>query len=670
MKRFFTIFLLAAFAGALTAGIAQAKVYKLSSPDGRTSVEVDVQKQITWSVRHGGRQVLAPSAISLTAAGNVIGYDARIKSARTEKIRGTVAAPFWRQAVIEERYNELELTLPDGWSLTFRAYDGEGVAYRFSSTSLKKGDRITAEQAEFNFDRDYTAYVPYNPDTEHPFATSFESKYTVAPLSAFRSDALAFSPLLVCLDGGLRVEVTDADIESYPGMFLKKGSRSLSLEGSFAPVPAATRETPRRGQVVVDRYSDDLAVIRENASKKAPRHFPWRVLAIAESDADLPVNNLVYLLASPSRVKDISWIKPGKVAWDWWNDWNITGVDFEAGINTRTYKHYIDFAAENGLEYVVLDEGWSAPLDIMKLNPAIDLKELAKYASSKGVDLVLWAVSYVLDKDLEKACKTYSKMGIKGFKVDFMNRDDQLLEKFLEETAADAAERKLVIMYHGIHKPTGLCRTYPNVLNYEGVYGLEQGHSIGGRKVVVSNDVNLVYTRMIAGAMDYTPGAMRNRAFNAPAFVKGRDPSACYGTRCHQLALFPLFEAPVQMLCDSPTQYRTEPECTAFITKVPTVWDETVGIAGEIGKYAAVARRKGATWWLGAITNWDAREIVLPTGFLGDGEWQVESFEDAPDADVNAEHYVRRTFTVKARQPLKVKLAPGGGFAAALTRVP
>ena len=349
MKRFFTFFLLASFAGALTAGSAQAKVYKLSSPDGRTSVEVDVQKQITWSVRHGGRQVLAPSAISLTAAGNVIGYDARVKSARTEKIRGTVAAPFWRQAAIEERYNELELTLPDGWSLTFRAYDGEGVAYRFSSTSLKKGDRITAEQAEFNFDRDYTAYVPYNPDTEHPFATSFESKYTVAPLSAFRSDALAFSPLLVCLDGGLRVEVTDADIESYPGMFLKKGSRSLSLEGSFAPVPAATRETPRRGQVVVDRYSDDLAVIRENASKKAPRHFPWRVLAIAESDADLPVNNLVYLLASPSRVKDISWIKPGKVAWDWWNDWNITGVDFEAGINTRTYKHYIDFAAENGI---------------------------------------------------------------------------------------------------------------------------------------------------------------------------------------------------------------------------------------------------------------------------------------------------------------------------------
>ena len=207
------------------------------------------------------------------------------------------------------------------------------------------------------------------------------------------------------------------------------------------------------------------------------------------------------------------------------------------------------------------------------------------------------------------------------------------------------------------------------MLNYEGVYGLEQGHSIGGRKVVVSNDVNLVYTRMIAGAMDYTPGAMRNRAFNAPEFVKGRDARACYGTRCHQLALFPLFEAPVQMLCDSPTQYRTEPECTAFLTKVPTVWDETVGVAGEIGKYAAIARRKDDRWWLGAITNWDPREVVLPTDFLGSGEWKVEVFEDASDADVNAEHYIRRTFTVKAGDPIKVKFAPGGGFAASFTRM-
>ena len=658
MKRFFTFFLLAAFAGALTAGSAQAKVYKLSSPDGRTSVEVDVQKQITWSVRHGGQQVLAPSAISLTAAGNVIGYDARVKSARTEKIRGTVAAPFWRQAVIEERYNELELTLPDGWSLTFRAYDGEGVAYRFSSTSLKKGDRITAEQAEFNFDRDYTAYVPYNPDTEHPFATSFESKYTVAPLSAFRSDALAFSPLLVCLDGGLRVEVTDADIESYPGMFLKKGSRSLSLEGSFAPVPAATRETPRRGQVVVDRYSDDLAVIRENASKKAPRHFPWRVLAIAESDADLPVNNLVYLLASPSRVKDISWIKPGKVAWDWWNDWNITGVDFEAGINTRTYKHYIDFAAENGIEYVVLDEGWSAPLDIMKLNPAIDLKELAKYASSKGVDLVLWAVSYVLDKDLEKACKTYSKMGIKGFKVDFMNRDDQEVTEQLYRIAEAAARHQMLVDYHGMYKPAGMNRTWPNVLNFEGVWGLEQMKWT--TEDIVEYDVTFPYIRMLSGPVDYTPGAMRNALKRE--FAPNNSNPVSQGTRARQVAEYVVFDAPFEMLCDNPSAYRKEQETTDFITAIPTVWDETRILQGTVGQYIVTARRSGTRWYIGGLTGWDARDLSLDLSGLVKGKHSAVLYRDGVNAARNATDYKIETVEVQSKKPLPVHMAPGGGF--------
>ena len=658
MKRFFTFFLLAAFAGALTAGSAQAKVYKLSSPDGRTSVEVDVQKQITWSVRHGGRQVLAPSAISLTAAGNVIGYDARVKSARTEKIRGTVAAPFWRQAAIEERYNELELTLPDGWSLTFRAYDGEGVAYRFSSTSLKKGDRITAEQAEFNFDRDYTAYVPYNPDTEHPFATSFESKYTVAPLSAFRSDALAFSPLLVCLDGGLRVEVTDADIESYPGMFLKKGSRSLSLEGSFAPVPAATRETPRRGQVVVDRYSDDLAVIRENASKKAPRHFPWRVLAIAESDADLPVNNLVYLLASPSRVKDITWIKPGKVAWDWWNDWNITGVDFEAGINTRTYKHYIDFAAENGIEYVVLDEGWSAPLDIMKLNPAIDLKELAKYASSKGVDLVLWAVSYVLDKDLEKACKTYSKMGIKGFKVDFMNRDDQEVTEQLYRIAEAAARHQMLVDYHGMYKPAGMNRTWPNVLNFEGVWGLEQMKWT--TEDIVEYDVTFPYIRMLSGPVDYTPGAMRNALKRE--FAPNNSNPVSQGTRARQVAEYVVFDAPFEMLCDNPSAYRKEQETTDFITAIPTVWDETRILQGTVGQYIVTARRSGTRWYIGGLTGWDARDLSLDLSGLVKGKHSAVLYRDGVNAARNATDYRIETVEVQSKKPLPVHMAPGGGF--------
>jgi len=409
------------------------------------------------------------------------------------------------------------------------------------------------------------------------------------------------------------------------------------------------------------------------AKTKGTRTFPWRVFVIGDSPSDLVASDAVYALAEPSRVADASWVKPGQVAWDWWHGFKITDVPgLKTGCNFETYKEYVNFAAANGIAYIIMDEGWAENLDLNMPRADVNVPGVIAYAKGKGVGVILWAAwAQLMDRGKRlRVFDHYGAMGAKGFKIDFMNRDDQLLERFLEETAADAAERKLVVMYHGIHKPTGLCRTYPNVLNYEGVYGLEQGHSIGGRRVVVSNDVNLVYTRMIAGAMDYTPGAMRNRAFGAPDFVKGRDANACYGTRCHQLALFPLFEAPVQMLCDSPTQYRTAPECTAFLTKVPTVWDDTVGVAGEIGKYAAVARRKGGRWWLGAITNWEAREIMLPTGFLGDGEWVVEAFEDAPDADVNAEHYVRRTFIVKSGEPIKAKLAPGGGFAAVFFRCP
>ena len=659
MKRIFLFFLMAAFAATLAAGSAQAKVYKLSSPDGRTAVEVDVQKQIQWSVRHGRQQVLAPSAISLTVAGEVVGYDAKVKSAKTQKVKGSVTAPFWRQAVIEECYNELELTLADGWTLTLRAYDGEGVAYRFSSTSVKKGDRITAEQAEFNFDRDFTAYVPYTTGgADNPYSTSFESKYTVAPLSQFRSGTVAFSPLLVCLDDGLRVAVTDADIESYPGMFLKKGVRNFSLEGDFAPVPAAVRETPRRGQVVVDRYSGDLAVIRENASRKVPRHFPWRVLAIAENDAALPVNNLVYLLAAPSRVKDISWIKPGKVAWDWWNDWNITGVDFESGINTQTYKHYIDFAAENGIEYVVLDEGWSAPLDILKLNPAIDLKELARYASSKGVDLVLWAVSYVLDKDLEKACKTYSKMGVKGFKVDFMNRDDQEVTEQLYRIAEAASRYRMLVDYHGMYKPAGMNRTWPNVLNFEGVWGLEQMKWT--TEDIVEYDVTFPYIRMLSGPVDYTPGAMRNALQRE--FAPNNSNPVSQGTRARQVAEYVVFDAPFEMLCDNPSAYRKEQETTDFITAIPTVWDETRILQGTVGKFLVTARRSGDRWYVGGLTDWDARDLSLDLGSLVKGKHNAVLYRDGVNAARNATDYKLEQVEVQSRKPFPVHLAPGGGF--------
>ena len=653
MKRFLTFLLLA-----LTAAGAYAKDYTLTSPDRKTAITISVDDRMTWSVTHAGKEVLAPSALSLTVGGKEIGRNARVKSAKTEKVKDVVKAPFWRQASIAECYNQLTLTLDDGWSVIFRAYDGEGVAYRFCSSSLKKGDRVTAELAEFNFGDDYMAYVPYSPDTKNPYATSFESKYTVTPLSGFRTDGVAFSPLLVCLDKGLRVEITDADIESYPGMFLRKGA-GTSLLGDFAPVPDAVRETPTRGQVVVDSYSDHLAVIGANASKKAPRQFPWRVLAIADNDAALPVNNLVYLLASPSRVGDISWIKPGKVAWDWWNDWNITGVDFKAGINTETYKYYIDFASVNGIEYVVLDEGWSAPLDIMKINPAIDLKELCRYAEKKHVDLVLWAVSYVLDKDLEKACKTYSKMGVKGFKVDFMNRDDQPVTEQLYRIAETAARYHMLVDYHGMYKPAGMNRTWPNVLNFEGVWGLEQMK--WSRDDMVTYDVTFPFIRMLSGPVDYTQGAMRNALKRE--YVPNNNNPMSQGTRARQVAEYVIFDSPFVMLCDNPSAYLKEIETTEFISLFPTVWDETRVLQGEIGQYIVTARRKDDIWFIGGLTNWNARDITLSLDALfKGGSKNAGLYRDGVNATRNASDYWFERITVDADEPFTVHLAPGGGF--------
>ena len=655
MKRILTIILLAA----LTAAGAEAKSYKLSSPNGRTVVEIDVQSRITWSVSHNGHRILAPSTVSMTVSGKDIAAGKNVKSVQTSKFKDTIWAPFWRQMFINYSYTQLELTLSDGWSLIFRAYDKEGVAYRFESSTVKKDERVNAELAEFNFTGDYTAYVPYSSGgVLNPFRTSFESQYTIAPLSQFRSNEIAFSPLLVCLDGGLRVAITDSDIDAYPGMFLAKGWEPNSLKGTFAPYPAEMRETPERGQVVVDSYTDYLAIIRDNASKKEPRRFPWRVLAIAETDTGLPTNNLVYLLAEPSRVQENYWIKPGKVAWDWWNWWNITGVDFPAGINTQTYKYYIDFASANGIEYVVLDEGWSDPLDIMKIKPVIDLKELCRYAATKDVSLVLWAVSSVLDKDLERACKTYSNMGIKGFKVDFMDRDDQTVSEQLYRIAEAAARYHMIIDYHGMYKPAGMNRTWPNVLNFEGVWGLEQLK--WSKDDMVTYDVTFPFIRMLSGPVDYTPGAMRNATRSE--FVPNHGNPSSQGTRARQVAEYVVFDAPFEMLCDNPSAYMKEQQTIDFITAIPTVWEETRVLQGEVGKYIVTARRTGEKWYVAGMTNWDARDITLDLSVLTKGTHAATLYRDGVNAHRNATDYALEQVEVQVKKPFLVHLAPGGGF--------
>ena len=653
----------AMIAGCLAAGSADAQeVFRAVSPDGLNEIKLKTgDSGMFYSISRRGKVFAEPVEISLRTMEHEWMDGKGLKPvASSRKVTGSIATPIYKKSAIDLAANETRVDFGK-WALVLHARN-DGVAWRFE-TEYDGEITVVAENSNVRFPEGTLLHYTM----EHGFESGWERPAKTGPVASVRAGhpQIVILPFTATVPGAGVFCVTESDLRDYPGLnFYREESEKDLLRSWQAGVPKEVERHRRK----INVKSRENYLARTNGK----RTFPWRVFVLGDAPSDLVSSDIVYALAEPCRIKDASWIKPGQVSWDWWNERKITDVPgLKTGCNYETYKAYIDFAAANGVPYIILDEGWAHKLDLNRPRDEVNVPGVIEYGRQKGVDVILWAAwpAFFDREERIKLFDRYAAMGAKGFKIDFIERDDQICERFLEDVAADAAERKLVVVYHGIHKPTGLQRTYPNVLNYEGVYGLEQGGGSGGNREVTANDVNLVYTRMVAGPMDYTPGGMRNRTYYASDFVRGRDTIACYGTRCHQLALFPIFEAPIQMLCDSPTQYRSEKECAAFLVNVPTVWDETVGVAGEINAFAAVARRKGSDWWLGAITNWDGREIELSTTFLKSGEWKVEAFEDAPDADVNAEHYIRREFTVKAGEKLKVKLAPGGGFAARLTPV-
>ena len=468
----------------------------------------------------------------------------------------------------------------------------------------------------------------------------------------------SFLPLVVDAGMGVKLCLTETHLENYPGLYLQASAGKLT--GVFAPYPKEVEQGGHNNlQMPVKSREDYIAQV------DGARTFPWRVCMIARNDIELASNNLSYLLAAPCRVDDYSWVKPGKVAWDWWNDWNIAGVDFRAGINDDTYKYYIDFASEKGIEYVILDEGWAVNMkaDLLQVIPEIHLQELVDYAAGKNVGIILWAGYWAFDRDMENVCRHYSQMGVKGFKVDFMDRDDQFMTQFYYRAAEMGAKYKLMIDFHGAFKPAGLNRTYPNVVNFEGVSGLETAKWTSEEEQdQVEYDCQIPFIRQASGPMDYTQGAMRNAA-RYHHQVCGSEPMS-QGTRCHQLGLYMILESPLCMLCDNPTNYRLlGGPCTDFIAKVPTVWDETIVLCGEMGKYVVTARRSGSTWYIGGITNWEARDVEIPTSFLSSGSHTLTSFVDGVNADRRGDDYKYSTGTLSAGSTLKLHMAPGGGFA-------
>ncbi len=639
----------------------------LKSPDGSLCVSVCVGTGISYTVSKDGEQLLAPSAVSMTLSdGVVFGENDKLRRVRRSSRDEVLPAIAYRRSEVRDNYNEMSLVFKE-FELIFRAYD-EGVAYRFKS-SLKKAANVLSECAEFNFDRDWTAYVPYaNADYssfESQYRCSFENTYAVHPLSGWQKGRIAFMPVAVAADNGVKVLITEADLTDYPGMFLYKNDGKTGVRGVFAPYPD-------RYEIGGHNMLQKIVTSRRDyiAEAAAGEAFPWRVLIVSSDDAQLAVNDMVWKLAKPQNpAADFSWVKPGKVAWDWWNDWNLYDVDFRSGINNDTYKYYIDFAAAHGIEYVILDEGWAVNLkaDLMQVVPEIDLPMLCEYASGRGVGLILWAGYYAFERDMENVCRHYAEMGIKGFKVDFMDSDDQLTVRFFSRASEMTAKYRLLIDFHGAYKPTGLSRTWPNVLNYEGVHGLEQMKWSPATTDQVTYDVTVPYIRMAAGSMDYTQGAMRNASRGNYAPCNSEPMSQ--GTRCHQLAEYVIFDSPLNMLCDSPSNYMREPECTEFIASCPVVWDESVPVNGELGKYISLARRSGDVWYLGSLNNWDSRDLSLDLGFLPEGEWTMDVFRDGVNADRAGRDYRRETVNVKSGGRISVHLAPGGGWAARITKV-
>lgn len=631
-----------------------ARDFKVLSPSGRLRAvvsvgEQDSDKALRLSIVLDDEVLMQPSVIGMDIEG--VSSSVRVKSQKQTVVVDDTDSPLYRQKHITMKANEMDMLFTSGLGLRVRAYD-EGIAYKFYTLNGKKGERIVnTEKADYDFGSS-KAWISYTTNDKKPMAMAFQNIYTEERLDSALQQ-VAFLPATIDC-GRAKVTLLESDVESYPCMFIIP--QNGVLKATFAPYPKTMERYQWRSMTYVGENEDFIAKV------KSSRSYPWRIFVVTENDTDMPTNNLVYSLATKNKIGDISWIKPGKVAWDWWNDWNLKGVDFEAGINFETYRYYIDFAASHGLEYIILDEGWynSAKGDIMNAIPEIKLPELIEYGKQKGVGIVLWAVFNVLDEHLDEACRKYSDMGVKGFKVDFMDRSDQTAVEMVERIAQKSAEYRLILDFHGIYTPVGLNRTYPNVLNYESVFGMEEVRwtTIEDHDMPLY-DVTFPFIRMMAGQVDFTPGAMRN--------AQAQDWKAVYrkpmsmGTRCHQAACYIVHDSPFTMLADSPTNYEAEESYTNFIASLPVTFDETRVFQGEMGKYIVTARRKGNTWYIAGQTNWESRDITLDLSSLGIKQGtRMQLLRDGINADHDAEDY--KIIGTTYKNNMAIHLAKAGGF--------
>ena len=654
-----------ALSGLLLASLAlpaTAETFRLRAPAEALEAVIRADDTLTLEVRFRGRAVVRTPPIGLDVDGHLranalprLSGSARRKV--DETIRPTVAE---KRAVIPDRYNELRLSFGPKLAVTFRAYD-DGVAYRFE-TAIDGEVLVRNENAGLRLAKDDTIWIALVNCRKEPgvdcFQSSYEENYQQLAAQSVPDGRLGYLPITV-QPAGAYLGFTESDLRDYPGLWLRHVPGEPALASDFARYPLEEQVSGGEfRQSLVTRRADYLA------RTTGTRTFPWRVMMVSADAAGLLGNDLVYRLASPLELQDVSWIRPGQSTEEWITSRLLHGVDFKSGLNTETYRFYIDFAAEYGVEYMMFDAGWSDADDNTKLNPAIDVPGLIAYANGKGVGVLLWNEANALARNLEQALDRYAAWGARGIMVDFMDRDDQPMLRFQERIAREAAKRHLVVNLHGVAKPTGLQRSYPNLLTREAVLGHE--YNMWSDRATPDHALTIPFVRMLAGPMDWEGGAMLNGTQKTFRVV-GELPMS-QGTRTQQLAQYVIYDSPLQYLAGTPSDYRAAPEFTRFLGGIPTTWDETRPLQGAIGDYVVVARRKGDTWYVAAMTDWTARKIEVPLSFLGPSEYTATVVADGMNADRYAADYKIESHTVGPRASLLIELAPGGGYVARLTR--
>ena len=632
---------------------------QIKSPNGKIAVLIQLDgDELTISAKYEYQPLLRPSPINLELADGTSPQRANLKKAEEHQFTGFVSSPVpEKRSRIIDNYNDLTIKFGNPYSLNLRVYD-DGFAYRWS-TQFKDTITVKKERAEFEIPPFATIYYPQVKPREDAdqYHTAYEENYNKKAIDSIPSSALCFTPLLASFGTGPKMIITESALEDFPGMFLRGGEGKLKAE--FAAYPLEFRvvgaEFP---EAVVTRRADFIA------RTKGKRDFPWRVFVVAKEDRELPSNDLVYRLASPSRVTDVSWIHPGKGTDEWTIGINLFNVAFKTGVNTATYKYYIDFAKKFGFERIMMDAGWSDPKDLFAINPDINMDEIAAYAKTQGIGLSMWTLAMTLDRQLEKALDQFNKWGVTFIMTDFMDRDDQKMVNFYYRVAEACARHKLMLMYHGAFKPAGFTRTFPNAMTREAVLGSE--YNIWSDRATPDHNLLLPFIRMVSGPMDYEPGILDNAT--PKTFRPISDKVMTIGTRCQQLAMFVVYESPMQFFSGNPSQGMMEPEFMKLLGSIPTTWDETIIPDARLGEYILTVRKKGKDWFVGAMSNSTARELGLKLDFLGEGNFEAEICEDGVNADRYPSDYLIRHLNVTKKDSINIKMAPGGGWVMRLLR--